>query len=187
MNNICVYLGANPGHTIVYQHACIALGHALVDKGYTLVYGGSSLGTMGCLASTVKQSGGKVIGVITKHLLDKECPPDNLDALHVVDSMQERKKLLLTLGDAFVVMPGGLGTLEEAIETWNAIKIGEINKKIGFLNIENYYKKLFDFMDHVSAQGFFDVQPSCAPIISHNPHVLLNEIIKNKGNDSPHI
>ncbi|WP_234999737.1 TIGR00730 family Rossman fold protein [Legionella quinlivanii] len=101
----------------------------------TLVYGGSSLGMMGLLANTVKECGGKVVGIITHHLIEQEKPLKCLDELYIVDSMQERKSMMQQISDMFIVMPGGLGTLEEAIETWNAIKIGELTKPIGFLNI----------------------------------------------------
>ena len=135
MKSVCVYLGANFGKNEAVKANVVKLGHELSDMGLTLIYGGSSLGMMGLLATTVKESGGKAIGVMTKHLLDKEKPLEILDELYIVDSMLERKKMMQNLADVFIVMPGGIGTLEEAIETWNAIKTGEINKKIGFLNI----------------------------------------------------
>ncbi|HHZ4597838.1 TIGR00730 family Rossman fold protein [Legionella pneumophila serogroup 1] len=147
MKTICVYLGASSGNNLVFKEA-IKLAHEIAAHGLTLVYGGSRLGMMGLLARTVKELGGKAIGVTTTHLLDKEKPLDILDELHIVSSMQERKKMLQYLADAFIVMPGGLGTLEEAVETWNAIKIGELDKKIGFLNVDDYFIKLFSFMDH---------------------------------------
>ncbi|KTD50489.1 lysine decarboxylase [Legionella quinlivanii] len=90
---------------------------------------------MGLLANTVKECGGKVVGIITHHLIEQEKPLKCLDELYIVDSMQERKSMMQQISDMFIVMPGGLGTLEEAIETWNAIKIGELTKPIGFLNI----------------------------------------------------
>lgn len=178
MKTICVYLGANSGDNPAFKEAVIKLAHEIVDYGLTLVYGGSSLGMMGLLATTVKELGGKVIGVITTHLLDKEKPLDILDEIHIVDSMQERKKLLQSMADAFVVMPGGLGTLEEAIETWNAIKIGEIDKKIGFLNIDDYFDKLFCFIDHCQENGFMNARQSSIPIVHADSSRLLNELLQ---------
>jgi len=175
MKNI---LGANTGNNPAFRQAVIHLAHEIVDQGLTLVYGGSSLGMMGLLATSVKDYGGTAIGVITTHLIDKEKPLDTLDKLHVVDSMQERKKMLQQLSDAFIVMPGGLGTLEEAIETWNAIKIGEIDKKIGFLDIDNYFEKLFAFIDHCQNNGFMNAQQCNIPLRCADPVALLNNLVK---------
>lgn len=178
MKTICVYLGANFGNNVAFKQAVVKLAHEIVDHGLTLNYGGSSLGMMGLLATTVKELGGKAIGVITTHLLDKEKPLEILDELHIVDSMQERKKMLQDMSDAFIVMPGGLGTLEEAIETWNAIKIGEINKKIGFLNVDDYFIKLFSFIDHCQETGFMNSKQATIPIINADPSGLLNTLIQ---------
>lgn len=117
MKNICVYLGANNGNDLSFKQAVINLAHEIVRLELTLIYGGSSLGLMGLLATTVKQLGGNVIGVITDYLIDKEKPLSTLNELYVVKSMHERKRLMQQLADCFVVMPGGLGTLEEAIDT----------------------------------------------------------------------
>lgn len=178
MKTICVYLGANFGNNVAFKQAVVKLAQEIVDHGLTLIYGGSSLGMMGLLATTVKELGGKAIGVITTHLLDKEKPLEILDELHIVDSMQERKKMLQDMSDAFIVMPGGLGTLEEAIETWNAIKIGEINKKIGFLNVDDYFIKLFSFIDHCQETGFMNSKQATIPIINADPSGLLNNLIQ---------
>lgn len=178
MKAIGVYLGASPGNNPAFKGAVVKLASGIVNHGLTLVYGGSSLGMMGLLATTVKDMGGKAIGVMTTHLLDKEKPLDILDELHIVDSMQERKRKLQMLADAFIVMPGGLGTLEEAIETWNAIKIGELNKKIGFLNIDDYFSKLFSFVEHCRANGFIHSNQSLNPIVHTDPCQLLFDLIQ---------
>ncbi|WP_133136307.1 TIGR00730 family Rossman fold protein [Legionella rowbothamii] len=178
MKTICVYLGANMGNNKSFAQAAIKLAHELVIRDLTLIYGGSSLGMMGLLATTMKELGGKAIGVITTHLLDKEKPLTTLDQLHVVDSMQERKKMLQELADAFIAMPGGLGTLEEAIETWNAIKIGELDKKIGFLNIDNYFQKLFNFIDDCETNGFMNAKQTAIPIVNSDPSLLLNYLVQ---------
>lgn len=181
MKTVCVYLGARFGNNQLFEQATIKLAHDIVTMGLSLVYGGSSLGMMGLLASTVKGLGGKAIGVTTTHLLDKEKPLGILDELHVVDSMQERKKMLQQLADVFIVMPGGLGTLEEAIETWNALKIGELDKKIGFLNIDNYFDKLFNFMNHCVVEGFMNAQQSAIPIVHSDPTLLLSNLMHAIG------
>lgn len=176
MKTVCVYLGASFGNNKAFEQATIRLAHEIVDMDFTLLYGGSSLGMMGLLATTVKELGGKAIGVTTTHLLDQEKPLEILDELHIVDSMQERKKMLQKLADVFIVMPGGLGTLEEAIETWNAIKIGEIDKKIGFLNVDGYFDGLFGFIAHCQNSGFMHAKQFSIPVINTEPGLLLNEL-----------
>ncbi|KTD19534.1 lysine decarboxylase [Legionella lansingensis] len=178
MKAVCVYLGASSGNNKAFEQATIKLAHEIVDMGLILVYGGSSLGMMGLLATTVKKLGGKAIGIITTHLLDQEKPLEILDKLHVVESMQERKKMLQGLADVFIVMPGGLGTLEEAIETWNAIKIGEIDKRIGFLNVDNYFDELFRFIEHCQSSGFMHIKQTAIPIVNSDPGLLLNNLIQ---------
>lgn len=176
MKKICVYLGANPGNNSEFNKAVTQLGIALVDKGYTLIYGGSSLGMMGLLATTVKDCGGTVIGVITQELIAKEKPLVLIDELYVVDSMQERKKIMQDLSQAFMVMPGGIGTLEEAFDTWNAIKIGVLKKSIGFLNIGGYFDGLFTFINHCESNGFVSKDGVNIPKINSDVRLLLSEI-----------
>lgn len=174
MRSVCVYLGASYGLDNQLENKVIQLGHHIHEIGLALVYGGSGLGMMGLLARTVKEQGGRVVGVITEHLIDKEQPLTNLDELHVVKSMQDRKKMMQELSDAFVVMPGGIGTLEEAIETWNAIKIGEINKHIGFLNVGGYFDHLFKFISHCHEQGFVMQEHVRIPAIHADVPDLMN-------------
>ncbi|KTC88341.1 TIGR00730 family Rossman fold protein [Legionella cincinnatiensis] len=183
MKTICVYLGASSGNNLVFKEAVIKLAHEIAAHGLTLVYGGSRLGMMGLLARTVKELGGKAIGVTTTHLLDKEKPLDILDELHIVSSMQERKKMLQYLADAFIVMPGGLGTLEEAVETWNAIKIGGLDKKIGFLNVDDYFIKLFSFMDHCHKNGFITAEQTAIPSVQVEPKKLLSDLVQVKSEE----
>ncbi|WP_367606744.1 TIGR00730 family Rossman fold protein [Legionella sp. W05-934-2] len=182
MNHICVYLGSSFGNKECYKHSVEALGKEIAAQEYTLIYGGSSLGMMGVLANTAMKHGGKVIGITTQHLLDKEVPLDTLDELIIVDSMQERKKRMQTMADSFIVMPGGLGTLEEAIETWNAIKIGEITKPIAFFNKDAYFDSLFKFMTCCNESGFLKEADLKLPIVSDNIKVILNTLSINKTN-----
>jgi len=178
MKSVCVYLGANFGKNEAFKVAVVKLGNEIADMGLTLVYGGSSLGMMGLLATTVKESGGKVIGVITSHLIEKEKPLEILDELHIVESMQERKKMMQNLADAFIVMPGGIGTLEEAIETWNAIKIGEIDKNIGFLNVDSFFDGLFSFVNNCQNNGFLTEEQGSIPQVSSNVFALINALME---------
>lgn len=179
MMSVCVYLGASVGVDKQLEDKVIQLGNHIHQMGLTLVYGGSSLGMMGLLARTVKEQGGRVAGVITEHLLDKEKPLKNLDALHVVNSMQDRKKMMQELSDTFVVMPGGIGTLEEALETWNAIKIGELQKRIGFLNVGGYFDQLFGFVSHCQEQGFVKHEHMMIPAIDADVYSLMSKLLNS--------
>lgn len=177
MTTVCVYLGANFGNNLQFSQAAVLLGKELADMGFTLVYGGSSLGMMGLLATTVKEHGGKAIGIITKQLIEREKPLDLLDELHIVDTMQERKRMMQEMADIFIVMPGGLGTLEEAFETWNAIKIGELKKSIGFLNINGYFDGLFLFIGTCEQNGLLLKKDGDIPIVQPNVSSLLAQMI----------
>ncbi len=179
MKTICVYLGANPGNSPALTEAVVILGEGIAKSGYRLVYGGSSLGLMGLLAKSAIALGGKVTGVITEKLITLEQPLTTLDELIVVDTMQERILILQQRSSAFIVMPGGLGTLEEAFDTWNAIKIGVINQPIGFLNIEGYFDGLFSFISNCEDKGFISSSQARIPKINADPRLLLNELLKH--------
>ncbi len=176
MLSICVYLGANSGDKPHFSDAAMVLGHAIAAAKYRLIYGGSSLGLMGVLAHAVMAAGGLVTGIIPKQLIVKEKPLKTLDELVITDSMHERKRLMEQRADAFIVMPGGLGTLEEAFDTWNAIKIGTLNKPIGFLNIDGYFDGLFEFINTSVKRGFVSDTQAKIPKINANPHALLTAL-----------
>ena len=178
MKSICVYLGANPGNSPALTEAVVILGERIATSGYRLVYGGSSQGLMGLLAKSAMTQGGKVTGVITNKLMTQEQPLTTLDELIVVDTMQERKLILQQRCSAFIVMPGGLGTLEEAFDTWNAIKIGVINQPIGFLNIEGYFDGLFSFISNCEDKGFISSRQARIPKINADPRLLLSELLE---------
>lgn len=179
METICVFLGANFGSKDIYKNETIKLGKEIASRNLTLVYGGSGLGMMGLLANTVKEHGSKVIGVISKHLIDKETPLTTLDDLHIVGTMQERKSMMKQMADIFVVMPGGLGTLEEAFDVWNAIKIGELKKKMGFLNIDGYFDSLFTFVEHCQKNEFVSSTQKSIPYVDSNIKLLVDKLIKS--------
>jgi uncharacterized protein (TIGR00730 family) len=154
VKSICVYCGSSPGSHPDYLAAADALGHELLERGLTLVYGGASKGLMGRLADTVKAGGGKVVGVIPQTLVDKEIAHPALDELHVVASMHERKSLMAELADGFIALPGGFGTLEEIIETLTWAQLGFHAKPCGLLNVAGYYDALLGFLRSAVDQGF---------------------------------
>ena len=150
IKNICVYSGGryDAGAT-QYREASKDLGALLAQQGWGLVYGAGGHGLMGAVSKSVLENNGRVIGVIPKHIIEQEIPPQNLTELHVVESMHERKQKMADLGDAFIILPGGFGTLEEAFEILTWRQLGLHNKPIIFLNVDGFWdpiqeqKKLF--------------------------------------------
>lgn len=154
MNRVCVFLGSNPGKKPVYAEAARSLGRELALRGLTTVYGGSNVGLMRELADAALAAGGEVIGVIPEALRKKEIAHPNLTSLHVVGSMHERKALMAELSDAFIALPGGLGTLEELCEVLTWAQLGFHKKPCGLLDVEGYYAHLNAFLDMAVDQGF---------------------------------
>ena len=177
--SICVFLGARHGHDEIYARAAENLGKAIVSMGFDLVYGGSSQGIMGVLAKTVLAEGGHVTGVMTSSLIDKEKPPTNLDELIVVDSLLKRKELMQNISQAFIAMPGGLGTIDEALDIWSALRTGELDKPFGILNIENYFEHLLVLYQQFCDAGFANDEDLDIPMIHTDPLALV-EIIRTK-------
>lgn len=177
MKSICIYLGAKLGNSIHFKDTVIQLGNQIAHSNCRLIYGGSSMGLMGLLATTVIDLGGKVTGIIPESLIAQEQPLTSLDELVITKTMQERKILMQEKADAFIVMPGGLGTLEEAFDTWNAIKIGVLNKPIGFLNVDGYFDALFSFVAKAAMYGFISEKQVSIPKINANPALLMSELL----------
>lgn len=175
---ISVFSGSSPGARPEYVLAVRQLAEALVSRTIGLVYGGASVGLMGELARTVEASGGEVIGVIPKSLVDKEVAYRELKDLRVVSSMHERKALIADLVDGFIAIPGGLGTLEEFFEVLTWAQLGIHQKPCGLLNVAGYYGRLLDFLDHAVDQRFVrDVHRSLI-IVNDNPNALVESLLE---------
>jgi uncharacterized protein (TIGR00730 family) len=149
---VCVFLSSSDGLP-AYASAIRELGRELARRDHVLVYGGAHRGLMGVLADAMLAAGGTAIGVIPRALVDLEVAHRGLSELHVVDTMHQRKALMYTLADAFVVAPGGLGTLEEAFETLTGIQLGYHRKPIVFLDVGRFWRPLEDFLDHSVVAG----------------------------------
>lgn len=152
IKNICVYSGgrydAGASH---FREAASQVGTLLANQNWGLVYGAGGQGLMGAVAKGVLAKGGRVIGVIPQHIVDQEVPPDDLTELHIVGSMHERKQKMADLGDAFVILPGGFGTIEEAFEILTWRQLGLHDKPIIFMNINGFWDPVRD-----QKQKFFD-------------------------------
>jgi len=152
--SVCVFCGSAPGARPSYSAAARELGGALAKAGITLVYGGGRLGLMGIVADAVLQGGGRVVGVIPRMLIERELAHPNLTRQHVVTTMHERKTLMAELSDAFVGLPGGMGTFDELVEIVTWAQLGLHAKPVVLANIENYYATLYAMLDNAVAEGF---------------------------------
>jgi uncharacterized protein (TIGR00730 family) len=154
MRAACVYCGSAFGDDPAYLETTRQLARGLAERGIAVVYGGASVGLMGALADAALEAGGEVIGVIPQALVDREIAHRGVTDLRIVGSMHERKALMAELSDAFVALPGGIGTLEELIEMYTWSQLGLHDKPLAMLNTRGYYDGLAAFLDHAVAEGF---------------------------------
>jgi uncharacterized protein (TIGR00730 family) len=170
---LCVFCGSSEGTRPVYRTEAEAFGRLLAKQQIELVYGGARVGLMGVLADAVLANGGKVTGVIPEALMGRELAHLELTDLRVVGSMHERKALMASLSDAFVALPGGIGTLEELFEVWTWSQLGLHRKPCALLDVDGFYSRLVAFLDHVEAQGFLRPQQRQALIVQADAEALL--------------
>jgi uncharacterized protein (TIGR00730 family) len=154
VNAVCVYCGSSMGGAPAYAAAARTVGRRLAESGRTLVYGGGHVGLMGAVADATLAAGGRVIGVIPRSLEEKELAHPGLTELRVVGSMHERKAMMADLSDAFLALPGGIGTLEELFETWTWGQLGLHAKPCGLLNVAGFFDPLLTFVDHMVDERF---------------------------------
>jgi uncharacterized protein (TIGR00730 family) len=154
LSSVCVFCGSNGGADPAYLAAAEAVGAGLAKRGIRTVYGGGRVGLMGALADSARAAGGEVVGVMPQALVDREIGHTGIDDLRVVDTMHERKALMVELADAFVALPGGIGTLEELFEVYTWAQLGIHAKPLALLDVAGYYEPLAAFLDHAVAQRF---------------------------------
>jgi hypothetical protein len=154
--SICVYCGSRPGTEPAFAEAARQVGLWIAQNKGQLVYGGGHNGLMGMMADACLQAGGRVVGVIPKALVEKEWAHSGCSELHVVENMHERKRLMAERADAFLAMPGGIGTFEEFFEVWTWRQLGYHDKPVGLLNIKGYYDNLLAFLSTSVQQGFMN-------------------------------
>ena len=154
--SICVYCGSRPGTEPAFAEAARQVGLWIAQNNGQLVYGGGHNGLMGMMADACLQAGGRVVGVIPKALVEKEWAHSGCSELHVVENMHERKSLMAERADAFLAMPGGIGTFEEFFEVWTWRQLGYHDKPVGLLNIKGYYDNLLAFLSTSVQQGFMN-------------------------------
>jgi hypothetical protein len=158
LRRVCVYCGSNPGNDPAYREAAVAVGRDLAGRGIGVVYGGGDVGLMGIVADAAMTAGGEVVGVIPQALFDREVGHRGVTELRVVASMHERKMLMAELSDAFVALPGGVGTLEELIEVFTWTQLGLHEKPCAVLDVNGFYRHLVAFLDHAVTAGFLSAE-----------------------------
>jgi uncharacterized protein (TIGR00730 family) len=178
---VCVYAGSSPGARPQYADAARALARALCARRRGIVYGGGRVGLMGALADEALARGGEVIGVIPRHLMERELAHRSLTDLHVVATMHERKALMAQLADAFVALPGGIGTLEELVEMFTWAQLGLHAKPIGIVNVDGYFDGLLGFLQHAVGEGFLSSTNHALLAVESEPKALLDELDRRAG------
>ncbi len=176
MRRVCVFSGSNAGNRPDYEKAARELGEELVACGLGLVYGGAGVGLMKVLADAVLAAGGEAVGVIPRHLVDRELAHTGLDDLHVVDGMHERKARMSDLADGFIALPGGFGTLEEFAEVLTWSQLGLQLKPCGLLDVAGFYQPLMRFVDHAIEEQFVRAEHRDLILIGERPAQLLEAI-----------
>ncbi|HEY1706731.1 MAG TPA: TIGR00730 family Rossman fold protein [Rhizomicrobium sp.] len=173
---ICVYTGTNTGARPLYREAAYAFGGLLAREGIGLVYGGASVGLMGAVADGALAVGGEVIGIIPSALKGIEGAHEGLSELRITATMHERKAAMAELSDAFVALPGGIGTFEEIFEVWTWSQLGVQSKPCALLNAGGFYDRLVGFLDHVVEEKFVRPAHRAILLVESDPVKLLRAI-----------
>jgi uncharacterized protein (TIGR00730 family) len=176
MKAVCVYCGSSMGASPVYADAARAFGRALVEADLSLVYGGGHVGLMGAIADEVLAQGGRAVGVIPELLFEKEVAHTGLTELHVVPDMHHRKKKMADFSDAFVSMPGGVGTFEELFEVYTWAQLGYHRKPVALLNTAGYYEPLLAMLRHTVEEGFMRPPLLDMLLVADEPISLIQKL-----------
>jgi uncharacterized protein (TIGR00730 family) len=183
--SVCVFCGSAPGASPSYSAAARELGTALAHHGLTLVYGGGKLGLMGIVADATLAAGGRVIGVIPRMLIERECAHPNLTTQHVVTTMHERKTLMADMSDAFIGLPGGMGTFDELVEIVTWAQLGLHAKPVVLVNTENYFAPMYAMLDHAVQEKFVTPESRArwrnAQSVTQAMQILSNEGLAGEG------
>jgi len=174
---VCVFCGSSPGSNPAFREAAAAFGRGLGERGVELVYGGASIGIMGAVADAAIAAGGRATGVITEALAGHEIAHSSLSDLHVVSTMHERKAVMSSLCDAFAMLPGGFGTLEEFMESVTWAQLGLHDKRCGILNVDGFFDDLLDFAEHAVEEGFIKARSVEGLVVAKDAEALLDALV----------
>lgn len=184
--SVCVYCGSRPGEQPEFATIAANVGRWIGQHGGQLVYGGGSNGLMGIVADATLAAGGRVIGVIPKALVEKEWAHSGCTELHVVETMHERKRIMAEHADAFLALPGGIGTLEEFFEVWTWRQLGYHDKPVGLLNMAGYYDGLLDFLRSSVKAGFMSERLMELISTGTDEKQLLESLVQAAGMTKTH-
>jgi uncharacterized protein (TIGR00730 family) len=182
---VCVYCGSRHGRQPAYADAARALGRAIGERHWQLVYGGGHVGLMGEVADATLAAGGTAVGVITEALMQREVGHRGLTELHVVPTMHARKQMMAERAEAFIALPGGIGTMEELYEVWTWRQLGYHDQPIGLLNVAGYYDPLLAFMQRMVDEGFLLGEQLNSLAVHDDPQTLLLELTRRARLGSP--
>lgn len=176
LRRLAVYCGSAPGADPAFAEAARATGHALATRGIDLVYGGGKLGLMGLVADAAIAAGGKTYGVIPEALVPLEVAHQGLTELHTVTGMHERKAKMTDLADGFLILPGGVGTLDELFEAWSWNALGYHAKPFCLLDVAGFWSGLTGFLDHAAASGFLSPARRAQLLVATSPDDAIDKL-----------
>ena len=176
MKRVCVFCGAQPGFNPVHAELATALGRAIAARGLGLVYGGGKVGLMGIVADAALKAGAEVIGVIPAALVDRELGHGGVTELRIVPSMHVRKAEMNDLSDGFVVLPGGIGTLEESVEIHSWSQLGIHRKGLVYLDVDDYWAPFFALLERMSGAGFVRPEHAGLALRASTPEAALDAL-----------
>jgi hypothetical protein len=176
MKKICIFCGSSIGFDPIYREKAAELGRVLADNDCELLYGGGNVGLMNIIAEVMKQRHCKIVGTITQHLLDMRVGRPDIDELIVVETMAERKKILEDMADAFIAMPGGVGTMDEFFEVMVLSQLRVFDKPVALFNVNGYYDDIVRFLERATKEGFIHSEHANNIIVSDDPKALLEGI-----------
>lgn len=180
IRSICVYCGSSPGRDPVYLEAGHLLGRSIAQSGLRLIYGGGTKGIMGAVAEGAIRAGGKVTGIIPRFLMNKEATEtalDRLDEVVITDNMHQRKQKMFEESDAFVALPGGIGTVEEIVEIMTWAQLGHHRKPMVFGNVNGFWDPMLSLIAHMAGEGFIHTAHQVRPIVVNEPEAIVAAIL----------
>lgn len=184
INRICVFCGSSDGVDERYARRAAALGTEIARRGFELVYGGGNLGLMGAVSRAAHDAGATVHGIIPEPLAAKEIAGETIGHIEVVETMHERKARMAELADAFITLPGGIGTLEELFETISWIQLGIHNKPMGLLNVNGFFDPLLQMLSHQIEQGFIAERYRRLLVVEEDSSVLIDDLLRHQTPES---
>lgn len=180
IRSVCVYCGSSPGRDEIYVKAGHLLGRSIAKSGLRLIYGGGTKGIMGAVSEGALRAGGKVTGIIPRFLINKEATEtalNRLDELLITENMHERKHRMFEKSDAFVALPGGIGTVEEIVEIMTWAQLGHHRKPIVFGNVDGFWNPMLALLDHMSSAGFIHTAHKVKPLVVDDPEAIVAAIM----------